>query len=262
MKLFKFLVGAALASSPISVPVAPAQPSASASTSISAELQTACDELALLGSPPPTAAGIEKLINVVTNSDDYKQLETKYPGLIAAIKDRLRPVVFKASSDASIPHRAEVAALYARNLSLADVRAAVAFWRGPGAAVRADMNRRLDYTSMIREAVNEDQIKESTVRAATRAAVLPAIQQMSPATLRQAAAFGASSAGRRLAALTSQKIAIDTKWANYAPPELAEEITRQTSDALVTHVAKTDQAAADRMREALTAHKYRLNRAE
>lgn len=258
MKRFKFLAAAALAASPICVPVALAQ----AGAAVSAELQTACDDLALLASPPATPAGIDQMIDVMTRSDDYKQLEAKYPGLIAAIKERLRPVVLKAALDASIPHRAEVAALYARNLTLADVRAAVAFWRGPGAAVRANMNRRIDYTSIMQEAVNEDQVKESTVRAATRAAVLPAIQQMSPAILRQVAAFGASPAGRRLAALTSQKVAIDTKWVNYAPPEVTDEITRQTSDVMVSHVAKTDQAAADRMAEALAAQKYGLNRAE
>lgn len=127
------LVAAAalLAASPLwAAPDAPPVP-ATATAPVYAEIA------ALVVSDDHTDAKVDGLIaatlKALTEADsDVAAMDKEYPGLIAAVGDAMRPVMLRGVEQSMPGYRADLAAMYARNLSAPEAREFADFLAEPG----------------------------------------------------------------------------------------------------------------------------------
>lgn len=179
-------------------------------------------------------------------------LEQRYPGLMAATGQAMRPLLIKASSMTVPLYRADLAAFYRANLSLAEGKTFLAFLRQPvSRAFFGGIAANASFKATANDLAAERSVSGKSVQRDTQAATLVQIGKMSKAETAQIAAFFATPLGNKLIALVSQKRAIDVKWANYSPPEIEAEMEPAVYNGMIGHIAKTDPEVAEAMRKEL-----------
>ena len=183
-------------------------------------------------------------------------LDGKYPGLQQAIIPVMRPLVLESAQITLPLMRADIAHFYAANLTPAEARSYLQLLSTPEmrAFTRAT-GRDTNAEKMSEELVDSKGFKISGQQVAelSRNAGIKAVSQSSTQLRVTLIRFMQTSAGRKIAALGPQKSAIVAKWVSYAPPGLSDKVERATVAAMISHVAKTDPAAAERMRAGFAA---------
>jgi hypothetical protein len=257
MKLHYVLMAAMLAGSPaVAKPVKRAP--AAAAKADPAALKAVCDQLAALLTPdsatPNQVDGIisSMMQTMLAQDAGFAALNTKFPGMTDAITDRVRPLMFESSRITMPLYRAELAQLYADNFTMAEAKAATAFFgSADGQALLNSANANLSYKATGAALAQGGEASAGDLRQDARTAAQRTLETMPPARKARVGAFFASPAGQKIIAMAPRKSALDQKWFNYSPPGLQDKVARATVEAMLDHIAKTDPAMAKRMRDAL-----------
>lgn len=212
---------------------------------------------ALVVSDDHTDAKVDGLIAatlqaMVEADGDIAAMDKEYPGLIRAVGDAMRPVMMRGVVESLPGYRADLAAMYAANLSAAEAREFADFLAEPGSrAFFGAAVRRVNYQSIANDVVAERDISATSLSRDVRNAAAKVAAEATPEQVKRVEAFFTAPLGRKLLALRDRKSAVDLKWANMEMPALEQEMELVVIETMVSHVGKTDPELAKGMREAL-----------
>lgn len=250
------LVGAVLLASPLA---AATRPAAAAKVDPAAH-QAQCMRLAQAITPDRIRAGqVDKLLSAMTSSmlegdSRIEALEHRYPGLMDAIQERLRPIMMRLANERTPLYRADLAQFYCSRLTISEARFAADFFLSPDGIAMIDLaNANIDYKRSINSLLDSGDASTAAMDADKRAAGNRAARQLDSGLQKRILAFFQSPVGRKLIAINPQKSLIDQKWFNYSTPAGEAEVKLVIVEAMLDHIAKTDPQKAAEMREDLEA---------
>ncbi len=196
---------------------------------------------------------LSQLFDQLFASDpDFIELEKDYPGLRLAISERVRPVLVKSAMKMMPLYRADLAKLYGDNLTTQELHDASIFFRSPEMlAFTASLRRNLKLSRTTASLIGERDVTQADVQGDIRSSASGVMTELSVQQRSKLVAFFSSPLGKKLTALNSQKLAINTKWFNYSTPEMEKEIEVAMTAGMIDHIAKTDPAVAAGMRAML-----------
>ena len=196
---------------------------------------------------------LSQLFDQLFASDpDFIELEKGYPGLRLAISERVRPVLVKSAMKMMPLYRADLAKLYGDNLTTQELHDASIFFRSPEMlAFTASLRRNLKLSRTTASLIGERDVTQADVLGDIRSSASGVMTELSAQQRSKLVAFFFSPLGKKLTALNSQKLAINTKWFNYSTPEMEKEIEVAMTAGMIDHIAKTDPAVAAEMRAML-----------
>lgn len=189
-------------------------------------------ELAKLLNPEaPIMAALDKAFGeslpaMLLADPQMKEMEARYPGLATAMADAMRPILLGYLRE-SVPVLWDRTAVIYSELSEADLRVLIAFYRSPtGARIIELMSSGAELGPML-EAMMADDARETTgqaLTATTRQAANAAVRKLTPAQVQEAARFAQTPAARRAIALQPRMAAMMAEWANNPSPEVQAEM--------------------------------------
>jgi hypothetical protein len=221
---------------------------------VSARHQAAAEELAALVIQPDTMPEraeefFASALAAYAQDRSLALLEKRYPGLLGAMMTAMRPALQRQLGRNVSGYLADLATLYAGNLSVEEIARAAAFLKSPaGVKVRIGLARNVQ-AAQARDVMKADFVSAQSFRDDARAASTAVYATLTPQEAAATDAFFASDVGRRLDALNDRKVQIDVKWANYVSPDIETEIGRSVVGAMVDHIARTDPQFARSLRE-------------
>lgn len=229
---------------------------------ITLEHQAACDGLAaIVIDDARTPAQVDTLMATFAaamkpGDDSLGDLDAEYPGLTNKVIANLRPIFLRSVQSAKPLYRRDLSALYCAELTLAETREAQAEFSKP--AFRSFIDRAVQsvsYEGLVKDAIAEKDASAATIQSEYRAVGRRMAKDSTPQERAALMTFLASPTGRKLAALTPKKAAIDAKWVNYSTPEIEQEIHASVIETAVSHIALTNKELADQMRASMMAAK-------
>lgn len=233
-----------------------------ARSGVTVEHQAACDGLAaLVIDDARTPAQVDTLLStfaaaIKPGDDSLGDLDAEYPGLTNKVIANLRPIFLRSVQSAKPLYRRDLSALYCAELTLAETREAQAEFSKP--AFRSFIDRAVQsvsYEGLVKDAIAEKDASAATIQSEYRAVGRRIAKDSTPQERAALMTFLASPTGRKLAALTPKKAAIDAKWVNYSTPEIEQEIHASVIETAVSHIALTNKELADQMRASMMAAK-------
>lgn len=239
------------------LPAAPVSALDPASAPVAAPAPVYAEIAALVVSYDHTDAKVDGLIaatlKALTEADsDVAAMDKEYPGLIAAVGDAMRPVMLRGVEQSMPGYRADLAAMYARNLSAPEAREFADFLAEPGSrAFFGAAVRRVNYQSIANDLVAERDVSATSLSRDVRNAATQVVAEATPDQIKRVEAFFTTPLGRKLLAMRDQKSAVDLKWANMEMPGIEQEMEQIVIETMVSHVGKTDPELAKGMRELL-----------
>lgn len=241
----------------LAVPAQAAAPVAPAA--VSPEMSAVCARISALVIPSaPIESRIDRMLpelvkQMIASDPDIAEMEAAYPGLGDAMVTAWRPIMIKAGREVMPLYREDMAAMYCRNFSLPELREIEAFLGSPAfQALQASAYQNLTLARTTGDVLNDKDVSASSIQGDLAETGRKASRDLSPEQQRQITQFMQSPLGRKMAAMSKEKLAIDAKWTNYLPPWAEKEIETVTIDAMIAHIAKTDPKMAQQMRNALS----------
>lgn len=233
-------------------------PAAFQAPMVSPALRAASDRLAAIVNPDSIVENqVDRLAETLlgamfASGTDLAKMEVTYPGLRDALGASIKPVMAKYSLRAMPLYRAELSQLYQSRLTVSELNHAADFFVSPVmvkfiASARANM----DMKNMVKSMVAETEATTVDIRRDMGTAGAKTVLALSPAEQDLLVAFFASPVGVKLNALRDEKLAIDTKWANYTDPQVETEVEALVVNAMVSHIALTDPEVAEAIQEEL-----------
>lgn len=203
-------------------------------------------------------ANIEQIVRItldkaVASSEEFKMLDKAYPDLRAELAAAWLPLFIENVEFVKPKYAAEIAELYAKNLTIGEVRENLAFWKSAaGQALSRQLNSNLKFDASLDEIVKETMVDVNDQSGASTAAlerdraaaVRTTIKQISPEARLQIMRYSLSPAGRKIVALNPQRAAIDAKWFNATSPEVEAKIQTTTIETIAAHIARVDAERA------------------
>jgi hypothetical protein len=251
----RFPILAALTGLVLAAPVAAAAEPPSASVTAIAPVYAELAKRVL--SDDHTDAKVDGLIaatlKALTEADsDVADLDRQYPGLVTAVGDAMRPLMLRGVAQTMPAYRADLAAMYARNLTPAEARTFADFLARPGPrAFFGSIASQMNYNSMANDLVAERDISSTSLSRDVRNTAKEVVAAATPEQVQEVQTFFATPLGKKLIALREQKSAVDLKWANADMPELEREMENLVTETMITHIGKTDPDLAKAMREVI-----------
>jgi hypothetical protein len=236
--------------------VVAASPALAISPAPAPDLAAMCDKIALLTVPDdPQGKQVDALMVAMLDAmyqqqPAFAEMEAKYPGMRQAISTAYRPVLIRFTNQVKPMYRADISALWARNLSAAEAKAYLAFLSDAGVQrFAADMRQNQNLSSTVSDLVKEKKASTDDIKSDLTASAIKAGQKLDMQQKLTFMAFLQSPTGVKVKAVTAQKFEIDRKWTNYSTPAYEQEIGRVTLATMADHIAKTDPATAQRIRD-------------
>ncbi len=227
---------------------------------VSTEMSAVCDRIAALVVPTEQIESrlnqtLPTLVRQLIESDrELTIMEREFPGLSDAVVAAWRPIMVRAENEMIPQYRAEMADMYCRNFTLPELQEIAVFLQSPAfQALQKSTYQNLSLSRTADDIIDERDISAKSIRGDLADSGAKAAMELSPEQKRTVMTFMSSPLGRKMVGLTQEKLAIDTKWANYAPDWAAVEIEKVTIDAMIAHIAKTDPKLAQEMSAQLTA---------
>jgi hypothetical protein len=258
MRKVVFLSAIALAASVIAASPAASQAPAIAGQVHSPAHQAAANDLVELIAPDSSVeqqvdSMLKQLFDQLFASEpDFIELEKEYPGLRVAITERSRTVMIRFALKVMPLYRADLVKLYGDNLTTQELRDAAAFFRSPEMlAFTASVRRNLKFERITASALKEKDITQADLQGDVRNSTGDILADLTPQQRAKLSAFFSSALGQKVAALNSQKLAINTKWFNFTTPEFDKELEVAMVGGMIEHIAKTDPETAAMMRKSL-----------
>lgn len=206
---------------------------------------------------PDNDAAPRNLVNAVltemfSKDKDLVMMDAAYPGMQAAVGAALLEPLKKEVARINVQYRNDLAALYEANLSEADIQKTIEFYQGPaGSSFLRELQKFSNFSNIASElAAQKDASADALTKDQSNAGVR-AIFALSPENRDSVVNFFSSAHGKSLASINEKKAAIDLKWSNYISPEAEKEVESAVTDAMISHVAKTDPATAKAISDAV-----------
>lgn len=182
------------------------------------------------------------------------EMETNYPGIRKTLTATLYPLLLRSMRETIPLYRAELSAFYQSNLTVSEVREAIAFFENPIAGRFFDSAAgNMTYTTVAKQLVAQQDASPSAMRTDIGNAATRTLRTITPEDRRFIGQFFQSPTGLKLVSLNPRKAPIDAKWLNYSPPGMEQEVEQAVMKAMIDHVAKTDPDTAAAMRKRLHA---------
>lgn len=192
----------------------------------------------LLNSEPGTIAMIDRMLDdqmptAMMADPNVKAMEAAHPGIVKAMIAAMKPILIRHMR-AELPKLwDELAVFFASNMTEAELRAAIAFYRSPaGTKIIAIMETETDFGPMMADMARSgdyelkaEHLNDTAMTGATKIA-----SALSRAEIDQVLAFMRTPAGRKIVALTPRMTAVVTEWANRPTPELDVQLGKAVSD--------------------------------
>jgi len=199
---------------------------------------------------------LDTLVRQLSQDPDFTKMEQEFPGMIAAFRDALRPLMMEELDRITPKYRADIAALYRAHITSDEATEVAAFLRSPPMQrFKASLVQSLDLDTSVRDLGGTGEISKEAMAADLRRTALQASLTTDGADLAKINAFFATPTGAKFAALNPQKREIDRKWSNYISPEAQAKIEPIVIDAMVAHVAMTDPKFAEDLRNEIARQK-------
>lgn len=264
MKLRYALVALAVVASPLAAKPAARKPApapvAAPVADDPAARKAAADDLALALTPESSVEvqtdGIIKtmLDQLLRGDSGLAELEKTYPGLMAAVGVRVRPIILRSGQQSLPLYRADLSKLYQANLTTGELREAATFFRSPEMqAFVSAAQRNLKFENTTAAALGQRDASTADLQSDVRTAAQKTAGEVTDLQRRKITVFMISPLGRKLSALNPQKQALNAKWFNRSDPVLEKEVEIATIEAMIEHIGKTDPALAKEMRAKLVA---------
>ncbi|GFE76554.1 hypothetical protein [Novosphingobium sp. TCA1] len=195
---------------------------------------------------------LQALVDGFAADENMSEMEAAYPGLLTAFAEAMKPLVAEEAVRVVPLYRQDLADLYAANFNETEGAEIAAFLRSPQmvrfiAAAKANHGM----NAIARDALADRDISAESIKADLRTAGIAAALQVDGADMAFITAFYRTPLGARFMALNPRKIALDQKWSNYISPEANAKLERIVIDSMVSHIAKTDPAAAEDLRKVM-----------
>lgn len=201
---------------------------------------------------PQTDQILAAMAGQMRKDPEFAEMEAEFPGLIDAAIIRVRPIMIRAAYKGMPAYRADLSKLYQDNLTEAELREAVVFFRSPEMqAFIASAQRNMKFENSARSMVAEADPSSADLRKDITSAATQTARELPPEKLRKVEAFMESPLGRKLASLNPQRQAVNLRHFNRSDPAMEKEIEIATIEAMIDHVARTDPKLARDMRKAL-----------
>lgn len=179
-------------------------------------------------------------------------LNGAFPGLDAAVKAALAGPLEREVSRAMPPYAAELAGLYADNLTEPELRETLGFFQSPaGAALFVALGQNMKLTKSASELSSMKQASGEALKSDLSITGIKAIFALPPEQRAKIITFFNSPTGKHLSALNEKKAEIDLKWFNYLSPEGEKEVEATVVETMLAHIAKTDPKASAAIRKEL-----------
>ncbi|MES2442640.1 MAG: DUF2059 domain-containing protein [Pseudomonadota bacterium] len=232
LRMAALLLAASAAAAPAWAQPAPVAAANPAREALALELATMLNsETTLMGAVARMLD--QSLPNAMMANADVADLERQYPGLLKEMIDAMKPVMIRHMR-AELPELwRQVAALYAANLTEADMRVTLAFYRSPaGARIIELMIAETDFEPVLRDMAksNNYDVPDKALTDTVRASAGRVPSRLTPAETDAAMRFGASPEGRHVVALTPRVQAMVIAWSSQPTPELDAELERVTME--------------------------------
>jgi hypothetical protein len=243
----------------LAVPAQAAAAAHAATVAVSPEMSAVCARISALVIPSaPIEGRIDRMLpelvkQMIASDPDIAEMESAYPGLGDAMVTAWRPIMIKAGREVMPLYRDDMAAMYCRNFSLPELREIEAFLGSPAfQALQASAYQNLTLARTTGDLLDDKDVSATSIQGDLAETGIKASRDLSAEHQRQITQFMQSPLGRKMAAMSKEKLAIDAKWTNYLPPWAEKEIETVTIDAMIAHIAKTDPKMAQQMRNALS----------
>ena len=251
------IFSAAVLTAQLAIPARAAVPAAT--VAVTPEMSAVCARISALAIPAaPIESRIDQMLpglvkQMIASDPDVAAMEEAYPGLGDAMVAAWRPIMIKSSREVMPLYRDDMAAMYCRNFSLPELREIEAFLSSPAfRALQSSAYENLTLGHTMGDVMSDKDVSASSIQGDLAETGLRASRELSPEHQRQITQFMQSPLGRKMAAKSKEKLAIDAKWTNYLPPWAEKEIETVTIDAIIAHIAKTDPKTAQQMRNAFS----------
>ncbi|PZQ53971.1 MAG: hypothetical protein DI555_14705 [Novosphingobium pentaromativorans] len=199
---------------------------------------------------------LQALVDGFAADENMSEMETAYPGLLTAFAEAMKPLVAEEAVRVVPLYRQDLADLYAANFNETEGAEIAAFLRSAQMVrfvTAAKANHGMN--AIARDALADRDISVESIKADLRTAGMAAALQVDGADMTFITAFYRTPLGARFMALNPRKIALDQKWSNYISPEPNSKLERIVIDSMVSHIAKTDPAAAEDLRKVMAEDK-------
>lgn len=190
--------------------------------------------------------------NMNATDPDFADMESRYPGLGAAVAASMKPLLLEGATRTLPLYRADLAQFYARQLTAAEARTFVDFMARPSTRLfYEEVRRQNSYKAITGDLVKDRDASTASMSKDLKNAAPKAVAALNPAQQLELQAFFTSPLGKKLQSLNPEKTKIDAKWFNYSAPDLEDRMEKVVIDGMIAHIEKTDQATADLLRKEL-----------
>ena len=219
-----------------------------------------CAKIAELIDPVDAVLANTDKANAAGNAAMFAQnpqlaaLDAKYPGLQQAVVVAQRPVIHKYTQQMLVSLHADLARLFATNLTPAEARSYLRFLATPEMQAFARSVRQGENAAALGWDIVENSNHKLTTGELSGVVAASSKKAATHASMQQRMVLGMyanSPLGRKTSALNPQKTAIETRWSNDTPAGEIQEIREVSRAAMIAHIAKTDPAFAESMRTAM-----------
>jgi hypothetical protein len=231
---------AALAAAPAWAQTAPAPAPAPAPAADPERMALANELSQLLSSEAAIVSQVQRMLandmpKAMLADANVAALEKANPGALKAMIAAMEPIMLRHMKTELPKLWARTNAIYANNLSAADLRAVLAFYRSPaGRHVIEIMVTQTDYEPMLRDMASSGkyEVTSANLTATVSTGAEKISGSLTPDERAATLQFGTSPAGRRVIALTPQITATVLAWTREPSPALDAELEKAVTEAI------------------------------
>ena len=170
---------------------------------------------------------------VLAKDPTMQTLEQRWPGIINEFLQILEPIVIEGTLRRLPAYQLQVAALFDRRMTAAELDATAAFYASPAGQHTLTLAiQGLDYRSILQQQIasgGKTKVAAGDIGSMARAAAVPAITQLDPADLKVLMAFGTSPAGAAIVRVQPELEQLAARENNASDPATEAQIEKAMS---------------------------------
>lgn len=191
------------------------------------------------------------------STPEVADLAEEYPGLEAAWKNAMMPILVEEVRATLPEYRSELNAFFSENFTPGELTQLNGFWRSPvGQHLLEKASASIRFNQISKELVSEIEnenldISKSAYEKDKQAAVARTVLSLTPQQRAEVARFEKSPVGQKFVRLKDQKQQIDLRFFNKEPSEATNaKIDKEVGEAVERHIAETDRKRASEAKDA------------
>ena len=197
--------------------------------------------------PAGMAALDTQFVETLRAQQDVAALEAEYPGIVEATWKALRPVM-QDEMERSMPKLwGLIADIYVRNLTIAQIEAAKAFFSSAtGQKFVLLINRNVDVRPMLEDVATDPNVRfdDEDYDQFVSSSAKKTAEQMSPAEVGELSRFLSSPDGLAIQKVIPEMRQLGVSWFNADDPEFGARVEKVTMEAMMAYVERQDAKRA------------------